>query len=45
MRIGRSPELRVNGIRHEHKVKIDANETFDEFGYAFGGTLVGRSPS
>ena len=45
MRIGRWSELSVDRVCHEHEVmrEVDANETSDELGSAFGGNLVGLS--
>ena len=43
MRIARWSELSVDMVCHEHEVmrEVHANETSDELGSAFGGTLVG----
>ena len=43
MRIDRWYELSVDRVCQEHEVmrEVDANETSDELGSAFGGTLVG----
>ena len=40
MRIGRWSELSVDRVCQEHEVmrEVDANETCDELGSAFGGT-------
>ena len=45
MRIGRWSELSIDSVCQEHEVMrdADASETSGEFGYAFGGTLVGLS--
>ena len=45
MMIGRWSELCVDSVCQEHEVMrdADANETSDELGSAFGGTLVGLS--
>ena len=45
MRIGRWSELSVDRVCQEHEVmrEVDDNETSGEFGFVFGGTLLGLS--